>query len=132
ELPAGAVKESGTVGEDIRSYTVRAAAGAMRILDATAKQVLFPDGRLLVPAYYVELLARAPGSNENQARGYVVAADDGRVLYDVSLTSNDAFNYRVWADPNGNHIYADGPLVDSSPTTDTPVKAQPAYAAPIM
>lgn len=133
ELPADAVRDSGSIADDMRSYKVRAAEGAMRVLDATAKPVLYPEGRTLVPAYYVELLARAPGSNENQARGYVIAAGDGRVLYDVSLTANDVFNYRVWADPMGSqHIYADGPYVDSSPTTATPVKANLAYATPSL
>jgi MYXO-CTERM domain-containing protein len=133
DLSSDAVHDGGAVGDDIRSYTVRAADGAMRILDATAKPVLFPEGRALVPAYYVEMLARAPGSNENQARGYVVAAGDGRVLYDVSLTASDTFNYRVWADPNGTHIFNDGPMVDYTPNpTGMPDKANPTFTMPIV
>ena len=82
-LPAGAVMDSGKVGDDARTYVVRSAEGSMRVLDSTARRVLFPEGRSLTAAYYVEILARAPGSNENQARGFVIAAKDGRVLYDV-------------------------------------------------
>jgi MYXO-CTERM domain-containing protein len=141
ELPDGAVHDGGIAGDGAHQYSVRTATGALRILEATAKRVLYPDrptssrsgSCALVPAYYVELLARAAGSNENQARGYVIAADDGRVLNDVSLTASDAFNYRVWADPNGTHIFNDGPMVDYSPhPTGIPDKANPAFTAPIM
>jgi len=133
DLPADAVRDSGPLGEDFRGYSMRTPQGALRILEASAKRVLYPEGKALVPAYHVELLARAPGSNENQARAYVLAADDGRVLYDVSLTENDAFNYRVWADPAGNHIPLDGPLVDYTPhPTGIPDKVVPGYQAPIM
>jgi hypothetical protein len=128
-----AVRDVGPGGEDGRSYAVATPEGAMRILDATAKRVLYPEGGQLVPAYYVELLGRASGSNVNQARAFVVGAKDGRVLYDASLTHNDAFGYRVWADPAGNHIPTDGPLVDYTPhPTGTPNNAKPGYQMPVL
>src|SRR5262249_10669268 len=128
-----AVRDIGPVGEDGRSYAVTTPVGSMRILDATAKRVLYPEGGEIVPAYYVELLGRASGSNLNQARAYVIGAKDGRVFYDVSLTHNDVFTYRVFADPAGNHIPTDGPFVDYSPhPTGTPNNARPAYQMPVL
>ncbi|MFT3712765.1 MAG: myxosortase-dependent M36 family metallopeptidase [Archangium sp.] len=68
---------------------------------ARTMQVLFPDvdGRALVPAYYVELDAAPRDSTAAQMFGTVVSARDGRVLWRHSLTENDTYTYRVWADP---------------------------------
>src|SRR5579859_1158421 len=88
ELGAGSIVDRGAFGDEFRAYAVHTPDNAMRLLEASAKLVLFPQDGRLVPAFHVEVLGRPPGSNENQARGYVIAADDGRVLYDVSLTEN--------------------------------------------
>jgi MYXO-CTERM domain-containing protein len=116
KIGAGAVRDRGAIaGSDSRNYAVETPAGALRILVATAKQVYYPLENRLIPAYYVELLGRAARSNENQAWGIVVAANDDRVLYQTSLTDYDIYNYRVWAAATGNKIPMDGPIVDSTP-----------------
>jgi len=46
---------------------------------------------------------------------YVIADDDGRVLYRRDATAYEAFKYRVWADEGGDHRPADGPLNDFTP-----------------
>jgi MYXO-CTERM domain-containing protein len=132
-LAAGAVRDLGPRGEEWRGYQVATLPGQPRILEAAARRVLYPEGKRLVPAYHVETIGRAAGSNENDARLYVIAADDGRVLHESSLTMHEAFNYRVWADPAANHIPTDGPQADYSPhPTGTPDKLRPAFVAPIL
>jgi MYXO-CTERM domain-containing protein len=129
-LDVSAVQDTGSRGEDVRSYGVSSADGATRILEATAKRVLYPDLGRLSPAYYVELLGRDPGSRVDRAVGYAIDAKDGDLLYQASLTQNDAFSYRVWADPSGNHIPTDGPFVDYSPNPAGMVtNARPEFAA---
>ena len=131
-ISAAAVKDSGARGA-FRRYAVTTAEDAPAVLDAAAKRVLFPEGDELIPAYYVELAARANGSAENEAYGYVMSASDGRVLHRAPLTASDAFKYRVWAEPTGNHIPADGPYVDTSPhPTGFPNNQLPNYASPIL
>ncbi|WP_394837665.1 M36 family metallopeptidase [Pendulispora rubella] len=131
-ISATAVKDAGGRGA-FRRYAVTTAEDTPAVLEAAAKRVLFPEGEQLLPAYYIELAARANGSPENEAYAYVIGAADGRVLYRASLTASDSFKYRVWADPTGNHIPADGPYVDSSPhPTGIPNNQLPDYAAPIL
>jgi MYXO-CTERM domain-containing protein len=51
----------------------------------------------------------------------------------MSLTAHDAFTYRAWADPGGNHIPTDGPQADYTPhPTGTPGTAKPGPLAPIL
>jgi hypothetical protein len=132
-IDESAVRDIGPRGDVARSYLLTTPVAALRELEATAKRVLYPDGDGLVPAYYVELLGRAPGSGVDSAVGYVIGANDGRVLRETSLTQNDAFTYRVWADPSGNHVPTDGPFVDYTPhPTGSPNSARPTFAAPIL
>ena len=78
---------------------------------ARVKKVLYPlgsrardgEGVELEPAYYVELVTKA-----GPARAYVVAASDGRVLFENDLVRYDAFTYRVYADPE-TKLPMDGP-----------------------
>jgi MYXO-CTERM domain-containing protein len=115
-LRADAIRDEGQInGTSSRNYAINSPTGALQVLSATAKRVYFPTGDRLEPAYYVEILGRAAGSRVNDARGFIIAAHDGRVLQQESRTMNDAFNYRVWADPSGNHIPTDGPIADVSP-----------------
>ena len=113
-LSAGAVRDEGERGS-ARSYAVTSPRGALIVISATAKKVFFPVGGVLEAGYYVEILGRAAGSRDNDARGYVIAASDGRILHERSLTMHDAFNYRVWADPTGLNTPLDGPIADITP-----------------
>jgi hypothetical protein len=132
KLGAEAVRDLGPIeGAESRSYSVQTPGGALRVLHATAKQVYYPSGHRLVPAYYVEFLSRAARSNENQAWGLVVSAIDGSALYQTSLTDSETYNYRVWA--TADKVPMDGPIVDSTPYPGgVPDGVVPANAAPIM
>jgi len=142
-LPEGAVRDRGarhngtsaaaavSAEGEVRGYSVATSKDAPRVLEATAKRVMYADADGLSPAYYVELLVRAPQSKENRAYAYVVGAGDGRLRYRASLTQNETFQYRVWAEADGNHIPMDGPLVDYTPhPTGVPDKVSPGYRAP--
>ncbi len=45
------------------------------------KKVWFALPDRLVPAYFLEVFGRTPKSSEADAFAYVIAADDGRLLY---------------------------------------------------
>jgi hypothetical protein len=97
------------------------------------KKVYFPLPDRLVPAYYLELLAGDVASTESDAYGYVIAADDGRVLYRENQTHHDAYAYRVWADPTGDLRPADGPMADYTPhPTGLPDNTYPGFVAPSL
>ncbi|WP_394849507.1 M36 family metallopeptidase [Pendulispora brunnea] len=129
---AGSVRDLGSRdGGELRGYEVATGVNAPRILQATAKRVLVPEGDVLTPAYYVEFLSRSADSRVNEGFGYAVAANDGRVLYKTSLTAHEAFKYRVWAETDQNNIPMDGPYQDYSPhPSGTPDKKLPAFRAP--
>ncbi|HWL88955.1 MAG TPA: hypothetical protein VNO21_24290, partial [Polyangiaceae bacterium] len=131
-LAPGAVRDQGPLsGGDVRNYAVQTDKGAARIGQATAKRVLYPDGDRLTPAYYIELLARAPDTRENEAGAYVLAASDGHVLYQTSLLARDAFQYRVWAESNAGNVPMDGPYADFTPhPTGVPDKIVPPLRPP--
>ena len=80
---------------------------------ARLTRVWFPVGEALVPAQLVELHTRRGG--ERDVFQYVVAADDGRVLYRRDATARDSYQYRVWAEADGDRRPLDGPLVDWNP-----------------
>ena len=99
---------------------------------ARIKRVFFPLGDRLVPAYYLELRAGKVASTESDAYGFVIAADDGRLLYRENQT-HDAFNYCVWADADGVHTPLDGPQANFSPhPTGQPDGSSPAFIAPVL
>ncbi len=132
-IAASEVQDTGPRGEDVHGYSLSTAAGAMRILEATGKRILYPEDGSLTPAYYVEILGRDPGTETDRAMSYAIDAKDGRVLYQASLTQSEAFGYRVWADPTGNHIPTDGPFVDYTPhPTGTLTSARPTFTAPSL
>jgi hypothetical protein len=95
------------------------------------KKVFFQMPDRLVPGYFLEVIAARDGA-EIDAFAYVIAASDGRVLLRQNLTAFDAYNYRVWADPDGRPT--DGPIEDVTPhPTGTPDPAVVAnFTAPIM
>ena len=82
---------------------------------ARIKPLYFPLGTALVPAWSVEVQVRKGRSSEIDAFHYVVAADDGRLLLRRDLTDYEAFNYRVWAEPDGDRRPLDGPTEDWTP-----------------
>ncbi|MCI0673820.1 MAG: M36 family metallopeptidase, partial [Myxococcaceae bacterium] len=74
------------------------ASSAHELESARAKKVYYPIGDTLEPAYYVEVSAGKRGSADSESVAYVVSAADGRVLMRNSLTADDAFTYRVFAE----------------------------------
>ncbi|MET0594902.1 MAG: M36 family metallopeptidase, partial [Polyangiaceae bacterium] len=131
-LAAQSVRDEGEVaGSTMRNYAVETPAGGLQVLTATAKKVFFPVGDRLEAAYYVEIEGRT-AARRNDARGFVVAADDGRILQQESLTHEDAFKYRVWASATaGNNIPDDGPNVDDTPHhSGTPDGRPQTYSMP--
>ncbi|TQF15039.1 aldo/keto reductase [Myxococcus llanfairpwllgwyngyllgogerychwyrndrobwllllantysiliogogogochensis] len=78
-------------------------------LPARIKPVLFelPEG--LIPAHYVELNTGVPESSTSDYYAYVIAADDGRVLFRNDLTADAAHSYRVWADATTPYTPFAGP-----------------------
>jgi hypothetical protein len=131
-LSPQAVRDEGERGS-ARSYAVTSPVGALSVTSATAKKVFFPVGGLLQAGYYIEILGRAAGSRDNDARGYVIAADNARILHEQSLTMQDAFNYRVWADPAGLNAPLDGPIADITPhPTGLVDKHKQEFVAPVL
>lgn len=100
---------------DLSPSSTPAAKGLGFVVPARAKKVYFPLPDRLVPAYFVELVSGDRKSTTADAYAYVIAADDGRLLYRENLTHTDTFNYRVYADPTGDKRPTDGPLVDHCP-----------------
>ena len=104
-----------------------------RFRDATrVKPVYYALPDRLVPAYFLEIDAEhgAPGSPPD-AFAYVVAADDGRILLRTDLVHYDAYQYRVWAQADGDKRPYDGPLADFTPhPTPTEDDTYPDYASP--
>jgi large repetitive protein len=100
---------------------------------ARAKKVYFPLPDRLVPAYYLELDAGKATSTTSDVYAYVIAADDGRVLYRSNLKHSDTFSYRVWADATGDLRPADGPLLDYTPhPKGISDNTYPGFAAPAL
>ena len=77
--------------------------------DARAKQVYFRLGAELVAAYYVELSMSDSPKGEAASYSYVIAADNGRMLFRNNLTSDIAFSYRIWAEKDGINLPLSGP-----------------------
>ncbi|MET0384337.1 MAG: M36 family metallopeptidase, partial [Polyangiales bacterium] len=134
ELPVGAVHSVAVGGgKGFARYELTTPVSAPRALVAAVKRVLFPAEKGLRAAYQVELLLREPLGTENHAQGTVIDARDGSVLWTAGLTAHEAFNYRVWADPSGDHVPTDGPLVDASPYPGgAPDRQRPGPSAPVL
>ncbi|MDC0744023.1 M36 family metallopeptidase [Polyangium mundeleinium] len=100
---------------------------------ARVKKVYFPLPDRLVPAYYLEIRPREVDQKNAGLYGYVIAADDGRVLYRQNLSHDVVFNYRVWAEANGDKRPLDGPQADYTPhPTGVPDGSQPDFIAPVL
>jgi len=96
---------------------------------ARAKKVYYtlPDG--LQPAYYLELNVGTKGTSDSDYYSYVVSATDGSLLFRNNLTADDAYTYRVWADPS-SFIPYDGP--NGPDVTPHPTGLPDRYQAPFI
>ncbi len=100
---------------------------------ARVKPVFFPLGDHLVAGYFVELYAGKRGTRDAEYYRYIIAADDGHVLYRENLTTNDSFDYRVWAGSDPLKTPLDGPQQDYTPhPTGTPDASQPTFVPPSL
>jgi len=110
----------------------------LRVTDARARRVISRDGGAPIAAWEVELQDEAPPAPRTDpsiprpvARRYLVADASGKILSDTDLTQRDAFVYRVYAEPTGNHRPVDSPLTDFSPhPTGIPDGSTPTFSVP--
>ena len=100
---------------DLGASKAASLSGVKLVVPARVKRVYFPLPGRIVPAFYVEVAGGPPTSTSSESYAYVIAGDDGRLLYRENLTHADTFNYRVWADATGEKRPLDGPLVDYTP-----------------
>ena len=129
ELPAPRLLAAGTRDGWTR-LQLAPTAGLQFRQPARVKPVYFPVGEALVPGHFVELQVQVSGG-ALEVFQYVIAADDGRLLHRHDATANEAFKYRVWADADGDHRPADGPLTDFTPhPTGIPGEGPSQAAAP--
>lgn len=119
-----------------RSFDL-APAGAAKKADlvfttpARAKAIWFPVGGTLRPAHYVELFVGRLDETTSEAFAFVVAADDGQLLWRKNLTADAAFDYRVFVDGDGRPL--DGPIADHTPhPTGIPDGSYPAFVSPVL
>ena len=84
--------------------------GSTLAAPARGKRVWFRLGAELVPAYYIEVQVR-DGATRGQIDfyAYVIAADDGRLLFRHNQTAHAAFSYRVYAEGTGANLPLPGP-----------------------
>ncbi len=83
--------------------------GSSMVVPARAKPVWFRMPGGLVGAYYVELQMADAGARGSDYYAYVIAADDGRMLYRHNQTADVAFTYRTYAETTGIHLPLIGP-----------------------
>jgi MYXO-CTERM domain-containing protein len=139
DLPAGSVKplareKAGYLYFDLAAAPALKAAKIDVASPARAKKVFFPGTKSIEPAYYLEIDSAAAGEPNAHLFGYVIAATDGRLLMRRSLTHNDAYDYRVWAEPKASHnVPTDSPMADFTPhPTGVPDESAPGFIAPIL
>ncbi len=84
--------------------------GARLAEPARVKQVWYRLKEGLTPAYYIELQVNDGKLNEDDYYSYVIAADDGRLLFRKNLTSDVAYTYRVWAENSGINLPLPSPV----------------------
>lgn len=118
---------------DVTPSSAFRAKGLHLVEPARIKRAWFPMPDRLVPAYFIEFYAGKLASTDSDAYAYVIAADDGRLLFRENLTHADTFNYRVYADASGDHRPKDGPIATYCPYPGSvPDGSYPAYALPTM
>ncbi len=114
ELSAARLSPTGVTRAGFAYYTMAPTRGLRLRRPARVKPVYFPVGDSLVPAHQVEVQVQ-PARGLLEVFEYIIAADDGRLLERNDLTASEAFTYRVFADPDGEHRPFDGPLEDFTP-----------------
>ncbi len=106
--------------------------GARLDQPARAYPVLYPLPERLVPAHYVELWTPGPAGAGGPLVAYVISAEDGQVLTRRTLTDEDVFTYRVFADPAAPWQPVDSPLGDTTPDPfGMALSTLPPYVSPI-
>jgi hypothetical protein len=100
---------------------------------ARVKEVFFPLPDRIVPGYYLEILAGPVDGTDAEGHAWVIAADDGRLLYRADLVQSEAYKYRVWAEQSGNKRPLDGPIADFTPSpSGVPDDTFPPFIAPSL
>ena len=133
ELLLDAIEELRQARGEWQEFRLQTPSDLPRVLDASARKVMYAHEDQLLAAYHVELTTKSPETGENQAYAMVIDAEHGRVLHQASLTAHEAFMYRVFAEPNGLHVPMDGPIVDATPhPTGVPDNFQASFAEPIL
>ena len=84
--------------------------GARLAEPARVKPVWYRLTEGLTPAYYIELQVNDGKLAENDYYSYVIAADDGRLLFRKNLISDVAYTYRVWAENGGINLPLPSPV----------------------
>jgi large repetitive protein len=110
---------------------------ALRVNQARARRELVGVGDKLTEVWSVEVLGdagpdplRDPSISEPVAHRYLIGDADGRVVSDTNLVKNDAFVYRVYAEPNGVRRPFDGALQSFAPhPTGLPDGSAPDFAS---
>ncbi len=78
--------------------------------EVRAKKVYYPGKKDLVPAYYIEVIGATKGSTSSQGYRYVISAKNGTILSRHSMTFNEAFTYKVFADATAPYKPYDSPM----------------------
>ncbi len=126
------LRPMGSTAGGWQHFELGAGAGFHLLVPARAKQVYFPVGEGLDPAYFLEVQAQRPGVDADVYQ-YVIAADGGEVLYRRDATDYEAFQYRVWADEDGDLRPKDGPMIDYTPhPTGVPGEAPTEFTEPAL
>ncbi len=135
-VPASAMKELKIPRDGYSHFdlipTKEVKASYLRFIEpARVKKVFFPLPDRVVPAYFVEIEAGRTYGASSDLYHYVIAADDGRLLFRQNRTFQDAFDYRVWADTAGDHRPLEGTRADFTPhPTGIPSDPYPPHIPP--
>lgn len=97
------------------------------------RPVLFSTPEGLRAAYFIELLTQDLVDGSQSDYAYVIDAQSGEVLLRENLTSEAAYNYRVYAQPESSGRPTAGPVADYLPhPTGFPDGWYPAFEGPAL
>lgn len=77
--------------------------------NSRVKRVLYPAGKQLLSAYYVEAETSPKGKKSADLFSYIIDAHSGDILFSHNLTAHVATTYKVFAETTGDNIPFDGP-----------------------